>query len=144
MARLYVGGPVPGRKVKPNPQTVSGFPRWNTFQGLGQISVARELRIQASNAGVKCGSVARHQHKLHKDNLAHRIKKNDQRDSARAKHFEYARVLSLEIDREENEKVLDAMLKRYNGHVSEIKGTKWYHKLVQLEAARGIKRAVRA
>lgn len=144
MGRLYVGGPVPGRKVKPNPQTVSGYPRWNTYAGLGQISVARELRIQASNAGVKCGSVARHVHKLHKDNLAHRYRPRDHKLGALRKHFELARVLSLEIDKEENEHVLDAMLKRYNMHVREIRGSKLFEELVRLEGARGIRRAVRA
>lgn len=144
MARLRVGGPVPGRKVMVNPQTCSGFPRWNTFQGLGQVSAVKELKIQARKEGVGGKSLARHKHRLHPDNVMHRVKRFDERDGVRRDHFEKARVLSLHIDNEELEGVLDAMLKRYNEHVGEIKGTKWYELLVQLEAARGVRRAVRS
>lgn len=144
MARLRVGGPVPGRKVRPNPQTCSGYPQWNTFSGLGQVSVARELRIQASKDGVKCGSIARHKHRLHPDNVMHRVRPGEQIRLELEAHFNKARVLSLEIDHEELEGVLDAMLKRYNMHVQALKGSKWLVKLIRLEAARGVVRAVRA
>lgn len=140
MARLRINGPVPGKKPRPNPETISGLPMINTFQGLGMISAARELKIQASKEGVRGGSVARHRHRLHKDNLLHRCRPDDYDRGVRRKVLEQARVLSLKIDRAEGAE-LDQLLRQYNKLLPLVKQTQQLQKLIALEAARGVVRA---
>jgi hypothetical protein len=100
MARLRVGGPVPCRKRSANLHTMSGRPEWGTFQGLGMPSTVRQIRLDASKAGVRLptGGGCGH-HNLDPRNLCHRIKRGERQKHLHRQMFERARLLSFQLDR---------------------------------------------
>lgn len=131
MGRLFIGGRVEGRKPRPNPNSVFGYGRVNTYQGMDCVTTARELN-EMFKAGPR-GRRSRSKHKRGLDdrNLGHRA---DQREDLIYALFERARVLSLELDRANPEtKGFTAKMAAYEDHVRRLIAERAYHMLDELE-----------
>lgn len=142
MAILRVGGPVPNRKRRRNPETVSGYPQINTFQGLGIRSVTTDLRIQASRAGVKTGGGRGKAKKLDLSNLCHRCDPRlDPIHGAIRKAHSEARRLSLLMDRlSVDSPVFDTAADTWGKHIHHLIEHRQHDKLrdlIHMEALRG-------
>lgn len=140
--RLRVNGPVPGRKPKRNPWTVSGFPRWNTFAGLGMMSAAKEINRQKRSKLRGRRSRTRHRPRLDPANLLHRA--NEHRDNVIG-HFNKARRISLIIDAAEHQTQIDALMETYTEAIQcliDLNAHKAIEDLIRREQARGVIRAL--
>lgn len=140
--RLRVNGPVPGRKPKPNPWTVSGYPRWNTFAGLGMMSAAKEINRQKRNKFRGRRSRTRHRPKLDPRNLMHRA--NEHRDNVIGQ-FDKARRISLILDTATHEGQIESLLETYTEAIQcliDLDAYKVIEELIRREQARGVVRAL--
>jgi hypothetical protein len=163
MGQLYVGGPVPGKKRRNNPWTMSGRPAWNTFAGLGiestakQINRLRRAQFRDEHKGVAgtqyaggpaaisatSGGKSRVKQKrpLDKGNIVHRAK--ERMDRARGT-FDQLRVLSLEIDRLTGGRIIDEAMKLYREMIMDLQQLRahgYINELIRVERARGVVRA---
>jgi hypothetical protein len=139
--RLRVNGPVPGKRPKRNPWTCSGYPQWNTFDGLGVPSTAKSLNMARRQAGLQGGkSRCRHRRRLAPENLMHRVKVTDYANGSIRKAFEDARVISLKIDRAAGQD-LAILMRAYNNAIDTLVGYRAFpliDELTRLERARGV------
>lgn len=141
-AVLRPGMTVMGKKPIRNPQTVSGFPQWNTYAPLGVKSTARELNIARRQAGLKGGKSRVHRKRpLDKSNLCHRLRGEHTIRADRVRTaFDRCRVLGLQIDRCDDERDLDELIDVFELNLNilhEYKANDQIGRLLTLEAARG-------
>lgn len=136
MSLLFPGSRVPNRKPMPNPHTVSGSPRWNTYAALG----CQPVSYDASSFVVKKGDASptysgrhytqgrkkgggRKKKKIDPGNLCHRCRKTTGQNAfINDDHFEAARGLIVEYSRLPKGGVLaPAAAERFGVHVDYLK-----------------------
>lgn len=139
--RCWPGMTVPGKRKRHDPNTVIRGTMINTYISGGASCVQllnREKKVRGLNG-----------HKSHvhtkpgpsKDHIFSKVKAHGAIEHTTLMiHIERARVLSLQIDRVEDETTLDRMMHSYVELVSKL--TKpLVQRLIDLEGARGVVRA---
>lgn len=147
-AVLRAGMTVEGKRAIRNPQTVSGYPQWNTYAGLGITSTAKAINMGKAKSGLPGGKSRVHRKRpLDKRNLCHRLRGNHTLKDDRNRHaFERCKCLGFIIDRCNDERKLDTVLDEYISNLEilvEQHATHHLNDLVRREQARGCYLAVR-
>lgn len=141
--RLRIGGHVPTRGPgHVEAHCVIRTSKTNTFAGLGEIPINRTIPALVKYRKGH-NHHCRHRSKLHRTNLAHRIRSGEFASVESRKLLEQARVLSLQIDRLEESKALNRKLDEYTICVKLLHSldSELFQELVRLERSRGIIRA---
>lgn len=122
MAQLRINGRVPGKKPVRNPTTVSGFPMYNTFEGLGMTSCTHRLSTRISKPGLSGGNSHVHPARpLDKRNIAHRLRKKEHLRAAGRKQLDECWHYSLTLERTSAEHPhYELMMDRYRRLVREL------------------------
>lgn len=139
---LRPGMTVAGKRAVRNPQTVSGFPMFNTYAGLDTKSAAKELNTARRNAGLKGGKSRVHRKRpLARENLAHRLRGEHTIRTDRVRNaFERCRTIGLAVDRCNDERQLDELLEVFELNLDILKehnANDQINQLLRLESARG-------
>lgn len=148
--RYFPGATVDGRRPRPNPHTVSGYPRWNTYQGLGSQPVSFDgmsnvicrgdtVKDHKSTKYTPCrkkGS-GKKKKRVAPENLCHRMRKTTgQNHFVNEDHFEAARKLIVTFSQTKH----DVDNERFGVHLAylkERKSEKRVSELMRLVLARG-------